>query len=365
MKLKNIKEKKKRQQRKPLCGLLGFIILLSVFSFALPAKTPELFGPSGVRAQAVRQGSLGSCYFHSAIAAIAATNPDALKRAIEPVKHGQWKIHFADGKTENVYLGDVQYTRDSGFDHSEGLWVPILFRAYAQRTMREGLLDAVAASDFPVMIKSTGKSFFSANDVLLLVYDRAVRSTVSQDGEINRKLLAENLDKEMAAVSISADTRKLLLRMLDSKGYFDALAAKVKTNGELFGAYRAVGQGGLPEQVLAAFTGKANGANVNTGNEIVSTLNRAQQSHLAITASTGSNLAPKLLGIVHSLSGPKDWYVESHAYTILSFDPDKKTVTLRNPWGNHPDPEGVFTIPLDTFVSAYERIAFSETSAVR
>ena len=340
----------------------AFIAVIAAVSYALPATVPELFGPSGVRAQAVRQGSLGSCYFHSAIAAIAATAPEALKRAIEPVKQGQWKIHFADGKSETVYLGDVQYTRDSGFDRSEGLWVSILFRAYAQRTMREGLLDAVAASDFPLIVKSNGKSFFLSNDLLLLVYDRAIRSAITQDGDINRKLLSDNLDKEMAAVSVSADTRKFLLRMLDSKGYFDALAAKIKNNGELFGAYRAIGQGGLPEQVLAAFTGKANGANVNPGTEIISALTRAEQSNLAITASTGSNSGPKPFKVLPSLAAGKDWYVESHAYTVLSFDPDQKTVTLRNPWGDHPDPEGVFTIPLDTFVSAYERIAFSDSS---
>src|SRR5215471_19093182 len=271
---------------------LLFTNFIASLCFSLPAKVPPLFGPSGVQPQAVRQGSLGSCYFHSAIAAIAASDPAAVKRSIQTIKADQWKVQFADHKIENVYFNDVQYTRNSGFDRSEGLWVSILFRAYAQRTMREGLLDAVAASDFPLIVKSNGKSFFLSNDLLLLVYDRAIRSAITQDGDINRKLLSDNLDKEMAAVSVSADTRKFLLRMLDSKGYFDALAAKIKNNGELFGAYRAIGQGGLPEQVLAAFTGKANGANVNPGTEIISALTRAEQSNLAITASTGSNSGP-------------------------------------------------------------------------
>ena len=308
----------------------------------------------------MRQGSLGSCYFHSAIAAIAATDPAAVQRAIQTVKPDQWKVTFADGKSENVYLADVQYTRNSGFDRSDGLWVAILFRAYAQRTMREGLLEAVAATELPGMIKSKGSAFFSSNDVLLTVYDRAVRSAVSQDGDINRKLLADQLDHEMSAVFIPASTRTFVLRMLDAKGYFDVLAAKVKNNGELFGAYRAIGQGGLPEEVLAAFTGKSSGVNVNAGPAIVSTLSRAQQSHLAITASTRDSVAPKFLEVASGTAPAKDWFVGSHAYTILSFDSIQKTVTLRNPWGNHPDPEGMFTIPLETFVSAYERIAFSD-----
>lgn len=321
-------------------------------SFAAPSTLPALFGPSGVRPQAVRQGSLGSCYFHSAIAAIAASNPETLHDAIQTLKQDQWRVKFADGKTENVYVDDVRYARDSGFDRSDGLWVSILFRAYAQRTVRQALLDAVNSSDFPLIIRTNGAAFFASNDLLLLVYDRAIRATISQEGEIDRQLLSKNLDKELAAVSISADTRSLVLRMLDSKGYFDALATKIKTNGELFGAYRAIGQGGIPEEVLAAFTGKADGINVNAGS-IAAALVRAQQNHQAVIASTRSTLQ---LG-----AQDKDWYVASHAYTILGFDAAQKTVTLRNPWGDHPDPEGVFTIPLDTFVSAYERIAFSES----
>lgn len=341
---------------------LIFILLRGALSFALPANATELFGPSGIQAQAVRQGSLGSCYFHSAIAAIASTAPATLQRAIQTIKPDQWKVIFADGKSEIVHLADVEYTRTSGFDRSEGLWVAILFRAYAQRTMREGLLDAVAATDLPAMIKSNGASFFSSNDVLLLVYDRAVRSAINQDGDINRKLLADQLDHEMSAVYISAGTRKFILRMLDTKGYFDVFAAKVKNNGELFGAYRAIGQGGLPEEVLAAFTGKASGANVNAGPALVSALTRAQQSHLAIIASTKDTAAPRLLEVSNSRTPIKEWYVSSHAYTILKFDSTQKTITLRNPWGDHPDPEGVFTIPLDTFIAAYDRIAFSDAT---
>jgi hypothetical protein len=331
-------------------AVFALLVLLAAISAALPSTLPNLFGPSGVSPKAVRQGSLGSCYFHSAIAAIAATQPSALQNAIQTLKQNQWKVRFADGKSENVYADDVRYARDSGFDRSDGLWVSVLFRAYAQRTMREALLDAVASSDFPAIVKSTGNSFFSSNDLVLIVYDRAIRSTINQEGEIDRKALSTNLDKEMAAVSLSDNTRKTVLRMLDSKGYFDALSNKIKKNGELFGAYRVVGQGGLPEEVLAAFTGKADGINVSYS-DVAAALVRAQQSHYAITASTGDR---------STVSGGKNWYVPTHAYTVLNFDTANNTVTLRNPWGDHPDPEGVFTIPLETFVSAYDRIAFSE-----
>src|SRR5579864_329276 len=329
--------KSSRKEKNHPTALPMLVFLVLTLSFAPPAKATELFGPSGVKAQAVRQGSLGSCYFHSAIAAIAATDPSVVQRSIQTIKPDQWKVTFADGRSETVYLADVQYTRNSGFDHSDGLWVSVLFRAYAQRIMREGLLEAVAATNLPAIIKSNGSSFFSSNDVLLLVYDRAIRSAINQDGDINRKLLADQLDHEMSVVFIPAATRKFVQRMVDTTGFLDALAAKVKNNGELFGAYRAIGQGGVPEEVLAAFTGKASGANVNPGPALVSMLNRAQQSHLAITASTRSSVAPKLQEVLNSPAGGKNWFATSHAYTILNFDSTKKTVTLRNPWSDHPD----------------------------
>jgi hypothetical protein len=50
------------------------------------------------------------------------------------------------------------------------------------------------------------------------------------------------------------------------------------------------------------------------------------------------------------------WYVEGHAYTLLGYDLQAQTVTLRNPWGEHPDPGGVFTIPLSTFAESFEMI---------
>jgi len=31
-------------------------------------------------------------------------------------------------------------------------------------------------------------------------------------------------------------------------------------------------------------------------------------------------------------------------------------VTLRNPWGNHPDPDGTFTISLAAFADSFEVI---------
>jgi len=54
-----------------------------------------------------------------------------------------------------------------------------------------------------------------------------------------------------------------------------------------------------------------------------------------------------------------DWYTPAHAYTVMSLDSAAGTVTLRNPWGDHPAPSGEFTLPWETFVSAYSGYSIS------
>jgi hypothetical protein len=54
-----------------------------------------------------------------------------------------------------------------------------------------------------------------------------------------------------------------------------------------------------------------------------------------------------------------DSWVPSHCYTLLSYDDAAQTVTLRNPWGAHPDPDGVFTLPLPVFLAGFESYSYS------
>src|ERR1700676_5381130 len=58
---------------------LLFLSMLSATSAQAPAS---LYGPNGVSPMAVRQGILGSCYFHASLAAVAKANPAALRNAI-------------------------------------------------------------------------------------------------------------------------------------------------------------------------------------------------------------------------------------------------------------------------------------------
>ena len=115
----------------------GAVLCTLAFLFPLPAAKAgnDLYGPKGVAAEAVRQGKLGSCYFHAVIAAMAQRRADAIRKMIQANSDGSYTVTFGDGKKETAYPEDLRYTHDSGYDLSDGQWVAVLFRAYAQRVL--------------------------------------------------------------------------------------------------------------------------------------------------------------------------------------------------------------------------------------
>jgi hypothetical protein len=54
-----------------------------------------------------------------------------------------------------------------------------------------------------------------------------------------------------------------------------------------------------------------------------------------------------------TVANPDKWYVQGHAYTVMGYDLQAQTVTLRNPWGTHPEPDGTFTIPMASFSDSF------------
>ena len=49
------------------------------------------------------------------------------------------------------------------------------------------------------------------------------------------------------------------------------------------------------------------------------------------------------------------WYVNAHCYTVLSYDSGTATVNIRNPWARHPDPDGIFNLPLSQLFPCLRR----------
>ena len=345
-------------RKKTLLALAGLAMLLCLFvPVWLLAAEPQLYEAAGIRPQGVRQGKLGSCYFHAVVTALAQANPQLLQKMIKANADGTYTVQFADDKKENAYPEDLRYTREIGYDLSEGLWVAAIFRAYAQRILRQALLEALEKSSLFPLIKQYAKDFVAANDPLVLAYDRAIRSQVDQYGNIDRANLEADLKEQMNPIAVSGEIKDSLIKLLESGGFFDAISAMIKQNGELFGAYRAVGQGGIAERVMQTLAGSVKVVKNSSEGEVSGALGRALGAHQPLVACTAGSRFYERVAAGQSLpSGVDAWYVNAHCYTVLGFDAASSSVTLRNPWARHPDPDGVFILPISTFVPAFRGV---------
>jgi len=337
--------------------LKGTRLVVCVVAFVcnLPAvkAADSLYGPLGIAPEAVRQGKLGSCYFHAVIAALAQHRADTIRKMIHADADGSFTVTFGDGKKETAYPEDLRYTHDSGYDLSDGQWVAVLFRAYAQRVLRASLLQALDSSDLFSLLKRPAEQLVAANDALVLAYDRAIRAKVDQDGNIDRAQLEAGLKKEMAPITAVPDSMKdALMGLLEQGGFFDKIVTMIQQNGELFGAYRAVGQGGIADRVMKTLAGSTRFQENQSEPQTDAALATAVRNRLPIVACTGGSRFYEEVAKGQALPPGTDlWYVNSHCYTVLNYG--APTIRLRNPWAKHPEPDGIFNLPLSTFFPAF------------
>jgi len=314
----------------------------------------DLYGSKGIVPEAVRQGKLGSCYFHAVIAALAQHREDTIRKMIQSNPDGSYTVTFGDGKKETAYPEDLRYTRDSGYDLSDGQWVAVLFRAYAQRVLRASLLQAVEASDIFPLLKQPAQQLVASSDPLVLAYDRAIRAQVDQYGNIDRAKLEEGLKKEMAPITVPDTMKDSLIGLLESGGFFDKMVTMIQQNGELFGAYRAVGQGGIADRVMQTLAGSTRFQENQSESQTSAALAEAVKGGMPIVACTGGSHYYREVAQGHSLPADTDsWYVNAHCYTVLGYDSTTATLSIRNPWARHPDPNGIFYLPLQGFIPAF------------
>lgn len=338
-------------------GILCAAFLLLAQGTWAQSATP-LYGPKGISAEAVRQGGLGSCYFHASIAAEAHTNPDLVRQAIQQTGDGLYRVTFATGMPENVRIADVQYARDKDFDRSDGLWVAVLLRAYGQATLRAALLSSIEATTYPPPIKQAIENVVRQSDLLLDAYDRAIRLTIDQTGTIDVSGLGTALDRQMDEAGVPVMMRLQVMQFLHAHEFIATLQKELQANGELFGAYRAVGQGGLPGHVLGAFGGKVStvGTILNAG-AIRPALQRVHAGAAPAIAATRPVVAPKDAAYAKGAN----WWVAGHAYTVLDYDEGTDMVTLRNPWASHPGPDGTFQLSVGDFLRMFEYLDISNS----
>lgn len=318
------------------------------------ARAGALYGPAGVSPEAVKQGVLGSCYFHASIVAIARTAPEVLRNAISPNGGGGYRIHFTSGPEEIVFAEDLAYGRAHGYDLSDGDWVLALMRGYAQRQVRASLATAIEQSTLiPGYIKPMALSWIANSTGILAAYDRAIRSVVSQEGVLNKAMFKDALARELSSMGVPAAQAATLSGFLEEQGFFDGMVAMVAQNGEVFGAYKSMGQGGIPVRVIAALMGPAHAGMVADRERTMQQLHRVHEGRAALVV--GTKQQPPNASFEHA-----EWWVSGHAYAVMDYDPSTQTVRLHNPWGHHPDPKGDFSLPLSTFLAGYESLSYSD-----
>jgi hypothetical protein len=131
----------------------------------------------------------------------------------------------------------------------------------------------------------------------------------------------------------------------------------IQQNGELFGAYRAVGQGGIAERAMETLAGSTRSQENKSEAQTAVALAEAVNNGMPIVACTGGSQYYYAVTKGQTLPPDTDnWYVNAHCYTVLSYDAVAVTVNIRNPWARHPDPNGIFNLPLSRFFLAYQGI---------
>jgi hypothetical protein len=235
--------------------------------------------------------------------------------------------------------------------------VAVLFRAYAQRVLRQSLIQAIEASDIFALLKQPAEQLVASSDQLVLAYDRAIRAQVDQYGHIDRAQLETRLKREMAPIAVPDSMKDSMIGMLEGSGFFDKMVTMIKQNGELFGAYRAVGQGGLADRTMETLAGSTRSQQNQSEAQTAAALADAINNGMPIAACTGGSRYYQALAEGRTLPADTDpWYVNAHCYTVLSYDAVAVTVHIRNPWAHHPEPDGVFTLHLNSFFLAFAGI---------
>jgi len=85
-------------------------------------------GIASIRPEAVRQGTIGDCYFLASLAGLAKINPQAIKDMITPHADGSYTVAFPTGPVTVSALTEADFATFSG--SPDGAWVVVMEKAF-------------------------------------------------------------------------------------------------------------------------------------------------------------------------------------------------------------------------------------------
>lgn len=94
----------------------------------------DLYPPDGIKPDAVKQGMIGNCYFVSALASMAKSNPEAIRNMIKDNKDGTYTVTFPGAKNEPITVKAPTEAEMGLYNNSSqnGLWASVMEKAYGQ-----------------------------------------------------------------------------------------------------------------------------------------------------------------------------------------------------------------------------------------
>ncbi len=350
-----------RRRQALTCGVLLLFAPAAARAVAAPGKPAHgpavnfhkrsvLYGKLGINPMGVRQGAIGSCFVFATIASIAAKDPKLVGGMLHPQPDGTVQVSFADGSSEIVHPDDVLYARQLGFDHSDGLWVGVLMRAFAQHVSRSALVAAIQAENLSPWTTAMLVRGVENSDTIFTAWDRAVRTATGATGEIAPVTLQRALKTQLSQPWIPDALANEVLAAASGSNFLQTITDAVNSNPEAFGAYRAIGSGG---SLLGPMRAWLPHIRLQSTKDCAATrhwLERALASAQAMTAASRRQLPAA------TNNGTMDWWVAQHAYSVLDYDAGSDTVTIRNPWGEKPGPDGISHIPMASFCAGFNEV---------
>jgi hypothetical protein len=87
-----------------------------------------------INADAIKQGSIGDCYYEAAVAAVAKSNPAAIRDCIRDNHNGTYTVTFPGASSEPITVNAPTEAELGGFNHGSkyGVWASVLEKAYGK-----------------------------------------------------------------------------------------------------------------------------------------------------------------------------------------------------------------------------------------